>query len=64
MTGFLAKGSLRAMDQKDVFAIALGITGTPWKVVEVRLFHGGFRQALTAGFSIFPTGKRVFESCF
>ena len=24
------------MDQKDVFAIALGLTGTPWKVVEVR----------------------------
>ncbi len=24
------------MDQKDVFAIALGIAGTPWKVTEVR----------------------------
>lgn len=24
------------MDQKDVFAIALGLAGTPWKVVEVR----------------------------
>lgn len=24
------------MDQKDVFALALGLTGTPWRVVEVR----------------------------
>jgi hypothetical protein len=25
-----------AMDQKDVFALALGLAGTPWKVVEER----------------------------
>jgi len=24
------------MDQKDVFAVALGLPGTPWKVVDVR----------------------------
>ena len=25
-----------AVDQKDVFALALGLAGTPWTVVEVR----------------------------
>lgn len=27
---------LRSVDQKDVFALALGLKGTPWKVVDVR----------------------------
>ena len=36
MTWNLEAGILQAVDQKDVFAIALGLTGTPWKVVEVR----------------------------
>lgn len=29
-------GILSRVDQKDVFAIALGLIGTPWKVVDVR----------------------------
>lgn len=29
-------GSLPEMDQRDVFALALGLAGTPWKVVDVR----------------------------
>ncbi len=36
MTGSLAGGIPMAMVQKDVFALALGLAGTPWKVVEVR----------------------------
>lgn len=31
-----ARGHSRGMDQKDVFALALGLAGTPWKVVDIR----------------------------
>jgi len=31
------------MDQQDVFALALGLSGTPWKVVEIR-FDGDLKR--------------------
>jgi transposase len=37
------RASTGPVDQKDVFALALGLAGTPWKVVEIR-FDGDIKR--------------------
>ena len=43
VTGSSGGGIPVAMDQKDVFALALGLAGTPWKVVGIR-FDGDLKR--------------------
>jgi hypothetical protein len=50
-----------AMDQKDVFAMALGLGGTPWRVVEIR-FDGDLKRLTSRWISRPEAGFRILRA--